>query len=133
MPPAPMGATISYWPMRVPGVIVMGVGRQTCVSWGRQMLCGGRVACQLRGDLSCHAPPLDSRQPGHTAPAKARTRVSAETIACPSCGRKIPLSDALRAEIEASLKTQFDARERALRQDFEDRRAQDLARLEKDA
>lgn len=59
--------------------------------------------------------------------------MSAETIACPSCGRKIPLSDALRAEIEASLKTQFDARERALRQDFEDRRAQDLARLEKDA
>jgi hypothetical protein len=59
--------------------------------------------------------------------------VSAETIACPSCGHKIPLSDALRAEIESSLRTEFDARERALRQDLEKRRAQEFARLQHDA
>ena len=40
-------------------------------------------------------------------------------ISCPSCGKKIPLTRALRAEIEASLKQQFDEtlqdRERELR------------------
>lgn len=59
--------------------------------------------------------------------------MSAETIACPSCGRKIPLSDALRSEIESSLRAQFDARERALRKELENRLAQDAVRLEKDA
>lgn len=41
-----------------------------------------------------------------------------QSIACPSCGKKIPLTRALRDEIEASLKDEFDrqledARERA--------------------
>jgi hypothetical protein len=31
-----------------------------------------------------------------------------QSIACPSCGRKIPLTRALRAEIEASLRGEFD-------------------------
>jgi hypothetical protein len=42
-----------------------------------------------------------------------------QSIACPSCGKKIPLTRALRAEIEESLKQQFDQtlreRERELR------------------
>src|SRR5262245_31601931 len=41
-----------------------------------------------------------------------------QSIACPSCGKKIPLTRALRDEIEASLKDEFsrqleDAREQA--------------------
>lgn len=59
--------------------------------------------------------------------------MSAETISCPSCGQKIPLSDALRAEIESSLRLEFDARASVLRRELEERRAQDLVRVEKDA
>ena len=33
-----------------------------------------------------------------------------QSIACPSCGKKIPLTRALRADIEASLKDEFDRR-----------------------
>jgi hypothetical protein len=33
-----------------------------------------------------------------------------QSIACPSCGKKIPLSRALRADIEASLKEEFECR-----------------------
>jgi hypothetical protein len=56
-----------------------------------------------------------------------------QSIACPSCGKKIPLTRALRADIEASLKSEFDERERALREQFEARREEDLERLERDA
>jgi hypothetical protein len=56
-----------------------------------------------------------------------------QSIACPSCGKKIPLTRALRADIEASLKEEFDARERTLREHFEARREQDLESLEKEA
>jgi hypothetical protein len=35
-------------------------------------------------------------------------------IACPSCGKQIPLTHALRADIEASLRSEFEDRERAL-------------------
>jgi hypothetical protein len=56
-----------------------------------------------------------------------------QSIACPSCGKKIPLTRALRADIEASLKEEFDERERTLRDQFEARREQDVERLEKDA
>ena len=56
-----------------------------------------------------------------------------QSIACPSCGKKIPLTRALRADIEASLKSEFDERERALREQFEARRGEDLERLERDA
>ncbi|MCA1563663.1 MAG: hypothetical protein LC804_26575 [Acidobacteria bacterium] len=42
-----------------------------------------------------------------------------QSISCPSCGKKIPLTRALRAEIEASLKAQYEEtfgkRERQLR------------------
>ena len=31
-----------------------------------------------------------------------------QSIACPSCGKKIPLTRALRAEIEASVKDEYD-------------------------
>ena len=46
-----------------------------------------------------------------------------QSISCPSCGKKIPLTRALRTEIEASLKQQFDdtlhERECALRAKYE--------------
>jgi hypothetical protein len=45
------------------------------------------------------------------------------SISCPSCGSKIPLTRALRSEIEASVKQQFDdqlaERERALRAEYD--------------
>jgi hypothetical protein len=60
-----------------------------------------------------------------------------QSIACPSCGKKIPLTRALRAEIEASLKQQFDetmeGRERQLRAQFDTRLAADLQRAHADA
>jgi hypothetical protein len=60
-----------------------------------------------------------------------------QSISCPSCGKKIPLTRALRAEIEASLKQQFDEtlqeRERELRAKYESRLEEDLVRAQKDA
>jgi hypothetical protein len=60
-----------------------------------------------------------------------------QSISCPSCGRKIPLTRALRTEIEASLKLQFDEtlhnRERELRAKYESRLEGDLQRAQADA
>lgn len=56
-----------------------------------------------------------------------------QSIACPSCGKKIPLTRALRAEIETTLKAEFGERERGLRDDYERRLEADRARVEKDA
>ena len=60
-----------------------------------------------------------------------------QSISCPSCGKKIPLTRALRAEIEASLKHQFDEtlqdRERELRAQYESRLEKDLQRAQADA
>ena len=60
-----------------------------------------------------------------------------QSISCPSCGKKIPLTRALRAEIEASLKQQFDEtlqdRERELREKYESRLEEDLRRAQTDA
>ena len=60
-----------------------------------------------------------------------------QSISCPSCGKKIPLTRALRAEIEASLKLQFDEtlhnRERELRAKYERRLEGDLQRAQADA
>jgi len=60
-----------------------------------------------------------------------------QSIACPSCGKKIPLTRALRAEVEASIKREFDealrARERELSATFEQRLAADLQRAQKEA
>jgi hypothetical protein len=57
-----------------------------------------------------------------------------QSISCPSCGKKIPLTRALRAEIEASLKQQFDEtlqdRERELRATYESRLEEDLQRAQ---
>ena len=56
-----------------------------------------------------------------------------QSISCPSCGKKMPLTRALRAEIEASVKQQFDEqlaeRERALRAEY-DRDLEQARRLE---
>jgi hypothetical protein len=56
-----------------------------------------------------------------------------QSIACPSCGKKIPLTRALRADIETSLKAEFDERERVLRDDYERRLDADRVRVEKGA
>jgi len=60
-----------------------------------------------------------------------------QSIACPSCGKKIPLTRALRAEIEQSVKQEFEetlrSRERELRAQFEARLEDDLQRALKDA
>jgi hypothetical protein len=60
-----------------------------------------------------------------------------QSIACPSCGKKIPLTRALRAEVEQSVKQEFDealhARERELRAAFEQRLEADLQRAQKEA
>jgi hypothetical protein len=60
-----------------------------------------------------------------------------QSISCPSCGKKIPLTRALRAEIEASLKQQFDEtlldRERELRAKYESRLEENLQRAQADA
>ena len=56
-----------------------------------------------------------------------------QSIACPSCGKKIPLTRALRAEIETSLKAEFGERERELRDEYERKLDADRERVEKDA
>jgi hypothetical protein len=60
-----------------------------------------------------------------------------QSISCPSCGKKIPLTRALRAEIETSLKQQFDetlqGRERQLRAQYESRLEADLQRAQAEA
>ena len=60
-----------------------------------------------------------------------------QSISCPSCGKKIPLTRALRTEIEASLKQQFDEtlqeRERALRAQYEGQLEEDLLHAHQDA
>jgi hypothetical protein len=60
-----------------------------------------------------------------------------QSISCPDCGKTIPLTRAIRAEIETSLKRQFDddlaARERQLQAAYAERLDADLARAQKDA
>jgi len=60
-----------------------------------------------------------------------------QSISCPSCGKKIPLTRALRAEIEQSVKQEFDealrAREREVRAEFEQRLEGDRKRAQKEA
>jgi hypothetical protein len=59
-----------------------------------------------------------------------------QSISCTSCGKKIPLTRALRAEIEATLKQKFDEtlehRERELTASFELRLQEDLRRAERE-
>jgi hypothetical protein len=63
--------------------------------------------------------------------------MSEPSISCPSCGTKIPLTRALRSEIEASVREQFEAsvqeREHSLRSEYERRHEEQLKRLQKDA
>jgi hypothetical protein len=56
-----------------------------------------------------------------------------QSITCPSCGKKIPLTRALRAEIEISLKQQFEERERELKSAYERQRDEDLQCARKEA
>jgi hypothetical protein len=59
------------------------------------------------------------------------------SISCPSCGKKIPLTRALRSEIEASVRQEFDhtlqERERELRAEYDSRMDESLKRAQKDA
>src|SRR5215210_5950480 len=51
-------------------------------------------------DQPCHCSCVDSLQ--------KRGVMAEQSIACPSCGKKIPLTRALRTEIEASVKEEYD-------------------------
>ena len=90
-----------------------------------------------------HVGPALSRPPGKVIAAAGgidagQGGVMAEqSISCPSCGKKIPLTRALRAEIEQSVKQEFEetlrARERELRAKYEERLENDLQRARKEA
>jgi hypothetical protein len=60
-----------------------------------------------------------------------------QSISCPSCGKKIPLTRALRSEIESSVKEQYEEtlanRERELRSQFAVQLKKDLDRAKADA
>ena len=60
-----------------------------------------------------------------------------QSIACTSCGKKIPLTRALRAEIEESLRSGFDEalakRARELRDTYEKRVAEEVKSAQRDA
>ena len=58
---------------------------------------------------------------------------SDQVVTCPSCGAQVPLTRALRAEIETALKAEFAERERELRDEFEKKLDADRGRVEKDA
>src|SRR6266542_1333783 len=51
-------------------------------------------------DQPCHGPSIDWLQ--------KRGAMAEQSISCPSCGKKIPLTRALRTEIEASVKEEYD-------------------------
>jgi DNA repair exonuclease SbcCD ATPase subunit len=53
-----------------------------------------------------------------------------QSIACPSCGKKIPLTKALRADIEASVRDDYDRR---LQTELEQARTQAAAEAAKQA
>jgi hypothetical protein len=56
-----------------------------------------------------------------------------QSISCPSCNCKIPLTRALRAEIESSMKEQFEDRERQLKESFDRQREEEAQRVWKEA
>jgi hypothetical protein len=56
-----------------------------------------------------------------------------QSISCPSCGKKIPLTRALRADIETSVRQEFEARERELKEQFDKQRDKDLRDAWKEA
>jgi hypothetical protein len=63
--------------------------------------------------------------------------MSDHSISCPSCGTRIPLTRALRLEIEASMRLQFEQslheRESALRAEYDGQVQEQLRRAHKDA
>ena len=60
-----------------------------------------------------------------------------QAISCPSCGKKIPLTRALRAEIEGSVREQYEEalqkRERELQSAFAERMKADVASVADEA
>jgi len=56
-----------------------------------------------------------------------------QSISCPSCGKKIPLTRALRADIETSVRQEFEARERELNEQYDKQRDKDLQDAWKEA
>jgi hypothetical protein len=59
--------------------------------------------------------------------------VADASIACPGCGKKIPLTRALRADIEASVRAEFGERERELREEYDAKLDVGRAQIERDA
>jgi hypothetical protein len=63
--------------------------------------------------------------------------MSDQSISCPSCGNKIPLTRALRSEIEASVRLHFEdklrERESELRAEFDGQVQEQLKRAQRDA
>ena len=88
-------------------------------------------------DQLCQTLEIQSNSDRERSPPGERGPVADQSISCPSCGKKIPLTRALRAEIEASLQQQFDetlqGRERELRAKYESRLEEDLLRAQTDA
>jgi hypothetical protein len=60
-----------------------------------------------------------------------------QSVTCPTCGKKVPLTKALRADIEDALKRQFEhdltEQERRLRESFERALESDRERVQKEA
>jgi hypothetical protein len=85
-------------------------------------------------DPTCHRLSIDWLQAGRSpAAADSEVPMADQFIACPSCGKRIPITRALRAEIEASVKAEYGERERELREEYERKLESDRERVEKDA
>src|SRR3954447_9985903 len=80
-------------------------------------------------DQPCHGASIHSLQ--------KRGAMAEQAISCPSCGKKIPLTRALRAEIEGSVREQYDEalqkRERELKSEFAERMKADVQRVASEA
>jgi hypothetical protein len=83
------------------------------------------------------APLTGARRVTYRVTGDAYTRRMDQTITCPKCGEPIPLTKALRADIESSLKRDFDrtltARERELEHRYEKAVEETRAAAEKEA
>jgi hypothetical protein len=87
-----------------------------------------------RGEDNAYDPPCHGRLIDWL---QKRGAMAEQSISCPSCGKKIPLTRALRAEIESSVKEQYDealaSRERELRSQFAVQLKEDLERAQGEA
>src|SRR4051812_31054384 len=80
---------------------------------GRGVSCGDSTQCPMP-NAQCpppttHCPPPTTRccRTCAVTGSGERDRMAEQSISCPSCGKKMPLTRALRADIEASLRLEF--------------------------